>query len=229
MRLVVFGASGATGRYVVDLAARSGWTVRTVVRFERQRHALTGADESLVGDPTDSDAVASAMSGVDAVAVCLGISRRTRSPFAPLVSPPDLTSRSVAAIVHAMQHAGVRRIVYVSAFGAGDSWSRIPWWGRAFLQSSQVRHSMADHTRSERLLSGSGLEWTALRPMLLDDSRCAVRAREMRPGDSLLSKVSRESLARTIVAILGDPSTHGRAVPLVAAEAQAPGAVGGLA
>ena len=114
-----------------------------------------------------------------------------------------------------MQRAGVRRIVYVSAFGAGDSWPRIPWWGRAFLRLSQVRYSMADHTRSEDLLAASGLDWTALRPMLLDDAPSSLPAREMRSGDSLLAKLSRESLARTVVAVLDDRSTHGRAVPLV--------------
>ena len=75
-----------------------------------------------------------------------------------------------------MPREGVRRIVYVSAFGAGDSWPRIPWWGRAFLQLSQVRHSMVDHSRSERLLAGSGLEWTALRPMLPDDAPSTLQA-----------------------------------------------------
>jgi uncharacterized protein YbjT (DUF2867 family) len=119
-----------------------------------------------------------------------------------------------------------RKADYVSAFGAGDSWSQIPWWGRAFLRLSQVRHSMADHTRSESLLSSSALDWTALRPMLLDDASGALPAREMRPGDSLLAKLSRESLARTIVAVLGDPSTHGRTVPLVPAETGTPGADG---
>jgi hypothetical protein len=172
----------------VDLAARAGWSVRAVVRFELQRELRRGADETVVGDPTDPDAVGKSVNGADAVAVCLGISRRTRSPFAPLVSPPDLTSRSVAAIVQAMERAGVRRIVYVSAFGAGDSGSRIPWWGRAFLRLSQVRHLMADHTRSERLLSGSGLEWTArgpcswmIRPVTCRPERCS-RATRCWPG-----------------------------------------------
>lgn len=217
MRLVVLGASGATGRHVVALAAVAGWSVRAVVRSESQRGVLKGADEFLVGDPTDTNAVAKAVSSADAVAVCLGISRRTRSPFAPLVSPPDLTSRSLAAILQAMQSAGVRRVVYVSAFGAGDSWPQIPWWGRAFLRLSQVRYSMADHTRSEVLLASSGLDWTALRPMLLDDAPSSLPAREMRSGDSLLAKLSRESLARTVVGVLGDPTTYGRAVPLVPA------------
>ena len=60
MRLVVFGASGATGQQVVKLAAKAGWSVRAVVRSEPQRHALTGAKESMLGDPTDLDSVATA-------------------------------------------------------------------------------------------------------------------------------------------------------------------------
>lgn len=217
MKLVVFGASGATGSHLVRLAAAAGWLVCAFVRSEAARATVAAARESMVGDPTDPADVARAVRGADAVAVCLGISRRTRSPFAPLVSPPDLASRSVAAIVQAMQRGGVRRIVYVSAFGAVDSWAEIPWFGRAFIGLSKVRHSMADHTRSERLLADSGLDWTALRPMMLGDAPSAQPARPMRPGDSLLAKVSREALARTIVQTLDDRATFGRAIALTAA------------
>lgn len=72
----------------------------------------------------------------------------------------------------------------------------------------------ADHARSERLLADSGLDWTALRPMLLDDAPSKQPAEPMRQGDRLLAKVSRESVARTIVQMLGDRSTFGRAIPL---------------
>jgi uncharacterized protein YbjT (DUF2867 family) len=215
MNLVVFGASGATGAHLVRLAHAAGWSVSAFIRSELARERVDGAKHVIVGDPTDPDAVSAAVRGADAVAVCLGISRRTRSPFAALVSPPDLTSRSVAAITQAMQRQVVRRIIYVSAYGAGDSWAQIPWWGRAFLRFSQVRHSMADHTRSERLLSDSGLDWTALRPMMLDDAPSAQAARPMRQDDSLFAKVSREALARTILAVLRDRSTFARAIPLV--------------
>jgi hypothetical protein len=37
----------------------------------------------------------------------------------------------------------------------------------------------------------------------------------MRQGDSLMSKVSREALARTVLAMLGDRSSFGRAIALV--------------
>lgn len=114
MNLVVFGASGATGRHVVTLAAEAGHHVRAVVRAVSPAPVAGLRVEADVVDPAS---VAHAVRGADAVAVCLGISRRTRSPFAPLVSPPDLTSRAVAAIVAAMRDTGPRRIVHVSAFG----------------------------------------------------------------------------------------------------------------
>lgn len=213
MTLVVFGASGATGRHVLAVARASGLDVRAVVR--------AGASASVPGPRVEADvldpaSVADAIRDASAVVVCLGISRRSRSPFAPLVSPADLTSRAVAAIVLAMRRAGVRRIVHVSAFGAGDSWHQIPWWGRGFIRLCNVRHSIADHGRCEQILAASGLDWTALRPMMLDDRPSARPAREMASGDSLLVKVPREALARRIVATLADRTTIDRAIALTA-------------
>lgn len=217
MKLAVFGASGATGRHLVRLSGASGLTVSALVRSSTAGKDLEGAKLLVIGDPTDPTDASATLKGADAVAVCLGISRRSRSPFAPLTSPPDLTSRATAAIVKAMQAEGVRRIVYVSAFGAGDSWTLLPWWARAFIRLSQVRHSMTDHTRSEEILSTSGLDWTALRPMFLDDAPSDQPARAKQDGDSLFARVSREALARTILAMMNDTGTHGRAIPLVGA------------
>lgn len=214
MKLVVFGASGATGRHVVRIAGAAGWSVVAFARTQAAAMDFAGEHEPMVGNPTELADVTKAVRGADAVAVCLGISRLTRSPFAALVSPPDLTSRSVAAIVQAMQNEHVRRIVYVSAFGAADSWARMPWWGRLFIQISKVRHSMADHTRSEQLLRASGLDWTALRPVLLDDAPSALSAAPMGLDGPRLAKVSREALARTVVHVLRDGATFGQAIGL---------------
>jgi uncharacterized protein YbjT (DUF2867 family) len=215
-RLVVFGASGATGRQVVALAAAAGWEVCAVVRTQSPALPTAPRIRWTVGDPTDPAAVADALAGATAVAGCLGISRRSRSPFAPLMSPPDLTSRALRAILLGMELHGVRRLIYVSAFGAGDSWREIPLWGRAFIRASRVRYSIADHTCSEALLAASGRDWTALRPMLLDDAPADHPARPMRPGDSLLTKVPRAALARCIVQLLHERASFARALALTA-------------
>lgn len=215
MKLLIVGASGATGQHVCRLAKGAGWGVHALVRSAAAASQLDTAYEYSMGDPMDPEAVARAMVGVDAVTVCLGISRQTRSPFARPVSPLDLTSRSVEAIVQAMQSLQIRRIVYVSAFGAGESWSLIPWWGRTFLGMTQVRHAMIDHTRSEALLAHSGLDWTTLRPLMLDDTSSSLPAREMKPGDSLFKTISREALARAVIQALNDRSTFGRPIALI--------------
>ena len=70
-------------------------------------------------------------------------------------------------------------------------------------------------TSTETVLARSGLDWTALRPMMLDVSPSSDLAREMKPGDSLLKKVPREALARTVIQALNDRSTIKRPVALV--------------
>jgi hypothetical protein len=54
--------------------------------------------------------------------------------------------------------------------------------------------------------------------MFLDDTPSVEPARVMQEGDSLFARVSREALARTILGILADKSTHAKAIPLVGAE-----------
>jgi hypothetical protein len=152
------------------------------------------------------------LAGVDAVIVALGISRKTRSPFSPLVSPANLTSKSVATILAAMKERGVSRVVYISAFGAADSWQKIPWWGRLFIRLSNVNYSISDHTRSENLLAASGALWTALRPMMLDEVGRVRSARRTQLGDSLLAKVSKAALAKFALDAVHDSATHCEAV-----------------
>ena len=52
--------------------------------------------------------------------------------------------------------------------------------------------------------------------MMLDDAASDRPAREMMPADSLLAKVPRVALARTIVATLCDANAINRAIALTA-------------
>jgi uncharacterized protein YbjT (DUF2867 family) len=83
MKLAVFGASGATGRHLVRLASTGGTTVSVLVRAEAAKTGIKGAKMLVIGDATDPADAAATLKGADAVAICLGISRRSRSPFAP--------------------------------------------------------------------------------------------------------------------------------------------------
>lgn len=218
MNIVVLGASGGTGREVVRQAENRGWNVKAQVRRINPIDSWQKGTSVLVGDPLDKQFVQQLVTGADAVIVALGIARKTRSPFAPLTSPTDLTSQSVANVLAAMQKGAVRRIIYISAFGAGDSWRMIPWWGRLFVRLSNVRYSIDDHTRSESLMVASALDWTALRPMMLAEGDRDASAKRMQPGDSLMVKVPKSALAKFALDTVNDLTSLRKAVPVTCAD-----------
>src|SRR5688572_340663 len=113
MRLVVLGASGGVGQWVVTHAADARHAVSAVVRQEFSR--LTGRKNLSVvrGDVTDPDFVDNVIDGHDAVVSCVGIPRAGTSPFAKLLSPPDLTARVASVLTRAMENRNVRRVVVI--------------------------------------------------------------------------------------------------------------------
>src|SRR5207249_2568385 len=107
MRLTIFGATGGTGRQLVEQALDAGHEVTAVLRdvsrlpVEHQRLSRIRAD---VLDPGD---IEPAIEASDAVFSALGV--RPGGQFVPVCAP------GVVSIIKAMQAAGVRRLVCVSA------------------------------------------------------------------------------------------------------------------
>lgn len=193
MKLVVLGASGETGTQIMEQAHVFGHEAVGLVRANS--NAPSGRQWHRMSDLLDVQALARELEGADAVFVTLGIRRRARSLFAPLVSPPDVCRTAVAALVPAMRKAGVKRVIYLSAFGVGADWKKLPWWARFIIRSSPTRFSYEDHAAAEALLAGSDLAWTIIRPTMLDEADSGAPAREMRKGDSFMRKVGRKGLA----------------------------------
>jgi kynurenine 3-monooxygenase len=149
-----------------------------------------------------------AVAGADAIVVTIGINRKTHSPWAPLVSPPDTCSRTVAALVEAMKHPNApKRIIYTSAFGAAEQWKKLPLWTRALIASSKIRIGYSDHTAAEARLQASGLDWTILRPTSMSDEARQDWA-EAGPETSVLRKIPRAAVAAALLDMLDRPAKH---------------------
>lgn len=196
MRVLVLGATGGIGRWVVRSASESGWSVRALVRTPT---AIEADVEVRVGDPLSTADVEASLDGIDSVVIALGLRRRTESIWAPLVSPPDVVERAARALV---ERAGERslRVVTVSAHGARESWPSLPWLVRAVVRASTVRFSYADHEAQERVLERSGLAVLMLRPTILtnDDSLACAEVTDPK-ALPLTAKVSRRAVARFAV------------------------------
>ena len=111
MRVLVFGASGATGRELVAQALAQGQRVTAFVR-NVSRLAVRSEDVSVLqGDVMDASAVSRAVEGQDAVLCALGAATPLRR---------DLTLvEGVRNIVDAMKRCGAPRFVYLVSGGPG--------------------------------------------------------------------------------------------------------------
>src|SRR4029079_17596611 len=113
MRILVFGASGATGREVVRQALAAGHDVSAFVRNQAKIAIQYPKLRLIQGDVSDADAVRDAVAGQDAVLSTLGVSVALKHDEAVI--------DGVRNIVAAMQECGVRRLIYQSFVGVTES------------------------------------------------------------------------------------------------------------
>jgi putative NADH-flavin reductase len=158
MRILVLGASGGTGQQVVEQALAHGLEV---VAFVRDAGRLPFVHERLkviAGDVSDPVAVQTAVEGCDAVISTLG-SRGQR--------PVTVYSDGIANTIRAMTARGIRRLVVVSAAGAGNDSPDIPVRVRLTRKMPGLRPVYEDMERMEGDVMLSDLDWTIVRSAAL--------------------------------------------------------------
>ncbi|MEU8322498.1 NAD(P)H-binding protein [Nonomuraea sp. NPDC048881] len=214
MKLTVFGAGGGVGRQLLAQSLAQGHDVTAVVRDPAR---LDGLPVRLVpvADLTTAEAgdLRPAVEGADAVLSALG---------PPNNAAAGVASRGTKAILAAMEAAGARRLVVVSAAPVGTT----PSPGRPnpprhdpgdgpFLRyvvyplvKAALRPQYLDLAVMEDAVRDSGLDWTVVRPVQLTDKpltgayRTAVGQNV--PGGRY---VSRADVAHAMLAALGRPET----------------------
>jgi putative NADH-flavin reductase len=154
MNLFLLGATGRTGRLVVEQALSRGHAVTTMTRKPgtlRSHERL----EIITGNPLCADDLVPVLANQHAVISCLG--QR---------SAQDATLLHDAAVValDAMARAGVRRYLVISQGLLFPSWNPIV----ALLRLILARHC-ADSRAMEHVLRASNVEWTIVRPPYLKE------------------------------------------------------------
>lgn len=202
MNIIVFGPTGGTGMHVVTQALAAGHTVTAVAR---RPEAVTADHPKLrvvKGDVLEPATLTEVVQAGDAVLSALG-SHSGRKPT-------DVYSRGMKNIRAAMNGAGVRRIVALSAVPVSrpeeksvlDRYLVHPLLGLFFKGSyDDLRRMEAD------LRTATDVDWTVLRPPRLSNKpakhhyRMAVDAQLERAED-----ISRADLAAAMLKALEDPS-----------------------
>jgi uncharacterized protein YbjT (DUF2867 family) len=205
MRLVVLGATGRTGRLLVEQALERG---HEVVAYVRRPEAVPERPGLLVvgGQFTDQPAFRSALTGADAVLCAVGPAS-VKDLFGA-----DLMRRVLPQVADAMAAARVRRLVLLSAYGVGDTVASASTVQRLAFGTA-VRSLYRDKVAAEARLAETGLEVTTVYPMMLtngpakdDDVVCEARTVTRVSG---MPKVSRATVARAMLDAAEDPATIG--------------------
>lgn len=190
MKILVLGATGATGLLIVRKALAEGHSVVALVRSKAKAEAagLVGID-LVEGDATDETALTRAIAGCDAVISSLGTAM---SPFREVT----MLSTATRALVGVMATQNVRRLICITGLGAGDSRGHGGFFFDRVFLPLMLRKVYDDKNRQEDVIRASALDWTIVRPTILNDKPAHGSVRALTD----LSSVHGGSISRADVA-----------------------------
>ena len=169
VRVLVIGATGGTGRQLVQQALDQGHQVTAFVRDSTRLHIEHANLRVVKGDVLDYASVESAMRGQSAVLCALGHKR--------FFYPNKIQSRGMRNILRAMKACDVPRLICETALGIGNSVGRLGLPHTFFILPLILPFYMWDKLQQEELIAASDRDWVIVRPGVLTngDARGSYR------------------------------------------------------
>lgn len=207
MQIIVFGATGGTGKEIVRQAIGQG---HIVTAFVRDASVLTPQENLKIveGDIFDATAVNAAINGCRAVLSALG---------ARTLKKENILGRALPNILAGMDKHYIQRIIVLGAAGAKypagkyqTGWFRLVM---GLAKTTLLRHAFADQAVQEKLLEQSGMDFTIVRPPRLNDKAGPGEVRVL--PDGLPSggwQIRRSDVADFMLQQLTDPRFHRQGV-----------------
>ncbi|UOQ55635.1 NAD(P)-dependent oxidoreductase [Hymenobacter cellulosivorans] len=197
MKLLIFGATGGTGRQLVLQALEAGHSVTAFVRTPAKLALSHPRLRTLQGDVLDYAAVLAALPGHEAVLSALG---------APATHQAAVRSVGTRHILQAMEATGVQRFICLTTLGMGESRAALPFSYKYFIVPLFLRRAFADSEVQETYIRQSAVAWTIARPATLTNgSRTGAYRHGFSPTTSGLKiKISRADVADFMLGQLHD-------------------------
>lgn len=178
--VLVVGATGSIGRFVVASAIDHGFAVRALVRDSHRGQPFPPDVDVVVGDLTRSETLSPAVAGIDAIVF-------TQGTYGDATAAEAVDYGGVRNVLAALQGSQAR-IALMTAIGTTDRKGSHDWKRRA-----------------ERLVRASGLPYTIVRPAWFDYNEPDQNRLVMLQGDKPLSgnpadgAIARRQIAEVLV------------------------------
>lgn len=197
-KVALFGATGQTGRIVLEKLLHQGYHVKALVRNPQKVPITHEALEVIKGDVLDEIQVAEAISQTDLVLSLFG---------QVTDSPPLLQTRGTAHIIKGMKVHGVKKIISLSGgglpFPSKDEPKVVDKLIRMLMRLA-VPKLLDDAIKHHQVLEESGLDWIIVRGPRLTNEPERGRYRVGWVGVNASTKIGRADLANFILSQIDD-------------------------
>lgn len=207
MKLVVFGASGRTGKPLVEQALNAG---HEVVAFVRSPEKMTQQHENLTivkGDAMNAADVDGAIAGADAVLSTLGHTKTT---------PDNMQTIATEHIVTAMKKQGVRRLISLTGAGLEAPQDK-PQLINHIIKLALITFAgriLEDARRHAAVIQQSDLDWVIVRGPMLTEGPYTGNYRVGWVGINTGPRISRADVADFMLKQLTD-DTYLHQMPMI--------------
>jgi len=188
MKLLIFGASGATGHELVKQSLSLGHSVTAFVRDPSRLKINHKSLNIIPGDITSTFDLAGAIKGHDVVLSALG----AKNPFKFDAVVVD----GVEKIIKVMEELDVLRFIYLSFIGTGEGRMHGGFVIR-HVASRILKAEIAGHEAREKMIHESKLNWTIVHAPTLTNGKKkgAYRTGENLSSNSFVVMTSRADVA----------------------------------
>ncbi len=211
MKILILGATGRTGKLILEESLTQGYEVHCLVRDPKKVKDNHDHLKIFKGSPERISDLENALKGCDGILSALNISRESDFPWSKLRTPPTFLSQVMNNVITLAEKEGVQRLVVCSAWGVAETEQDTPFWFNWFIKNSNIGVAYKDHERQENLLKRSHLKWTIVRPSGLTNfknKKDVITSYNNHPKPKLT--ISRKNVAKFMVSTLENKDFIGR-------------------
>ncbi len=192
-KVIIFGATGSIGIEVIKQNLSVGNLVTAFCRTPEKLSDIKHKNLTIaIGDVFIKDDVEKSVVDQDVVIVTLGSGKQRKS---------IVRSGGTQNIIQAMQKHGIKRIICQSTLGTGATQGNLNFFWKRIMFGWYLKQVFLDHELQEKIVRGSGLDWTIVRPAAFTDGELTQNYRYNFPSNdrSVTLKISRADVADFIV------------------------------
>jgi putative NADH-flavin reductase len=203
MKILILGATGRTGKLILEEALNQGYEVNCLVREPKKIKKNHNNLKIFKGSPEQISDLENAIKDCGGIISSLNISRESDFPWSKLRTPPTFLSDVINNIISLTGKSGLARIIVCSAWGVAETEKEIPIWFNWLIKYSNIGVAYKDHERQENKLKKSKLNWTIVRPTGLTNfknDKKVIESYNNEPNPKLT--ISRINVAKFMVNVL---------------------------